>query len=274
MFGKGKLRFGTRRGRHSRRSASRFLVPVAAGLAAVALCVGAIWGIPRLIRASDKPAAEASSDTFPAGSGTSSGTAAPEKGAWTKEDPYWMLRLVNPWNAMPEGYVPELTTLTNGLQVDTRCYPALQRMMDDCRAAGCRPVICSAYRSWETQTRLFNADAEKWVAQGYTKEQAQAETAKSVAVPGTSEHQLGLALDIVDMNNQRLEEEQENTPTQQWLMANCWRYGFILRFPKGREAVTGISYEPWHYRYVGEEAARIITENGLCLEEYRQTADP
>ena len=95
-----------------------------------------------------------------------------------------------------------------------------------------------------------------------------------MAVPGTSEHQLGLALDIVDMNNQRLEEEQENTPTQQWLMANCWRYGFILRFPKGREAVTGISYEPWHYRYVGEEAARIITENGLCLEEYRQTADP
>ena len=96
MFGKGKLRFGTRRGRHSRRSASRFLVPVAAGLAAVALCVGAIWGIPRLIRASDKPAAEASSDTSPAGSGTSSGTAAPEKGAWTKEDPFWMLRRLYP----------------------------------------------------------------------------------------------------------------------------------------------------------------------------------
>lgn len=267
MFGKGKLRFGTQRGRHSRRRTFRYPVPVAAGLAAIALCVGAIWGIPRLLRNADTSSVSSEPESVPAADSV------PEI-AWTKEDPHWMLRLVNPWNGMPEGYVPELTMLTNGLQVDTRCYPALQRMMDDCRAAGLRPVICSAYRSWETQTRLFNADAEKWVAQGYTREQAEAETAKSVAVPGTSEHQLGLAVDIVDMSNQRLEEEQENTPTQQWLMANCWRYGFILRFPKGREAVTGISYEPWHYRYVGEEAAQTITEKGLCLEEYLQAADP
>ena len=103
-----------------------------------------------------------------------------------------------------------------------------------------------------------------------TQEQAEAETAKSVAVPGTSEHQLGLALDIVDKSYQMLEEDQQDTPAQQWLMANCWRYGFILRFPKDKEAVTGITYEPWHYRYVGEEVAKTITEGGLCLEEYLQ----
>ena len=171
---------------------------------------------------------------------------------------------------MPDGYVPELTTLTNGLQVDTRCYPALQRMMDDCRAAGFSPIICSAYRPWETQIRLFDTNVERFKQQGMTQEQAEAETAKSVAVPGTSEHQLGLALDIVDKSYQMLEEDQQDTPAQQWLMANCWRYGFILRFPKDKEAVTGIIYEPWHYRYVGEEVAKTITEGGLCLEEYLQ----
>ena len=255
-------------GRHSRRNrAKRVWRIIGLTVAAAAVIAAAVLLIPWLIRQADKPAPESSAPTSTASEPTpeSSDTA-----AWTKEDPQWMLRLVNPWNRMPDGYVPELTTLTNGLQVDSRCYPALQQMMDDCRAAGFSPIICSAYRPWETQIRLFNTNVERLKQQGMTQEQAETETAKAVAVPGTSEHQLGLALDIVDKSYQLLEEEQQNTPAQQWLMANCWKYGFILRFPKDKEAITGITYEPWHYRYVGEEAAKAITESGISLEEYLQ----
>ncbi|MDY3692539.1 MAG: M15 family metallopeptidase [Dysosmobacter sp.] len=100
--------------------------------------------------------------------------------------------------------------------------------------------------------------------------QAEAENQASfwVARPGTSEHQTGLAVDIVDQNYQLLDEKQENKPVQQWLMAHCTEYGFILRYPTGKSEITGIGYEPWHYRYVGLDAAREITEQGLCLEEY------
>lgn len=255
-------------GRHSRRNRSKHIGLIIGGtVAAAAVIVAAVLLIPRLIRQADKPVPESSA---PVPTSSESTTESSNTAAWTKEDSQWMLRLVNPWNRLPDGYVPELTTLTNGLQVDTRCYPALQKMMDDCRAAGLSPIICSAYRPWETQTRLFNTNVEQLKQRGMTQEQAETETAKSVAVPGTSEHQLGLALDIVDQSYQLLEEDQQNTPTQQWLMANCWKYGFILRFPKDKEAVTGITYEPWHYRYVGEEAAKAITESGICLEEYLQ----
>lgn len=89
-----------------------------------------------------------------------------------------------------------------------------------------------------------------------------------MAVPGTSEHQLGLALDIVDISNQTLDESQENTPVQKWLMNNSWRYGFILRYPTDKSDITGISYEPWHYRYVGKKAAKEIYDAQICLEEY------
>ena len=89
-----------------------------------------------------------------------------------------------------------------------------------------------------------------------------------MAVPGTSEHQLGLAVDIVDRSNQNLDESQEDTAVQQWLMAHSWEYGFILRFPTGKSDITGIIYEPWHYRYVGRDAAKEIYDRGICLEEY------
>ena len=92
--------------------------------------------------------------------------------------------------------------------------------------------------------------------------------AKEVAVPGTSEHQLGLAVDIIDTNNWNLDESQESMPTQQWLIANSWRYGFILRYPNGTTNITGIIYEPWHYRYVGCQVAKEIYERGITLEEY------
>ena len=87
-------------------------------------------------------------------------------------------------------------------------------------------------------------------------------------MPGTSEHELGLAVDLVDGNNYSLDESQESTPAQKWLMENCWDYGWILRYPNDKTEVTGIIYEPWHYRYVGGEHAKAIYESGLCLEEW------
>lgn len=180
----------------------------------------------------------------------------------------WRMTLVNPWHALPESYSIHTVELVNGQSVDERCYPELQRMMDDCRAAGLSPYICSSFRTWEKQNRLFEENVRTLMAQGYSEEEARVETAKNIAIPGTSEHQLGLAVDIVDKNYQVLDEAQENTAVQKWLMENSWKYGFILRYPTDKSDITGIVYEPWHYRYVGKEAAEAIYNEGICLEEY------
>lgn len=180
----------------------------------------------------------------------------------------WQLVLVNPWNNIPGGYEVVLTQLRDGQAVDQRCYPDLQKMLDDCRAAGLEPLLCSSYRTQTKQEQLFNNKVDRLVAQGYSRQEAPTEAAKAVALPGTSEHQLGLAVDIVDINNQNLDSSQEHTSVQQWLMKNSWKYGFILRYPTGKSSITGIMYEPWHYRYVGKEAAKEIYEQGICLEEY------
>lgn len=180
----------------------------------------------------------------------------------------WSLRLVNSWSLLPKDYTISLTQLKNGLSVDSRCYPALQEMMDACRADGLSPVICSAYRTWEKQKSLFQNKVSQLLAQGYSEVEAAVEAGKEVAVPGTSEHQLGLAVDIVDINNQLLDKSQENTVVQKWLMEHSWEYGFILRYPNDKSSITGIIYEPWHYRYVGLKAAKEIHEQGIYLEEY------
>lgn len=180
----------------------------------------------------------------------------------------WNLVLVNSDTPLPENYEINVKQLDNGQAVDERCYDALQNMLKDCRRAGLRPVICSSYRTQEKQQMLFDNQVEKWKNQGYSVNEAKMQAGKLVAVPGTSEHQLGLALDIVDISYQLLEEEQENTPTQKWLLENSWKYGFILRYPKDKTDITKISYEPWHYRYVGKKAAKEIFDAKICLEEY------
>ena len=179
---------------------------------------------------------------------------------------------MSPWHQLPEGYTVELTELRNGHAVDTRAYPDLQRMMDDCRAAGLEPVICSSYRTLETQQRLYENKIRRLMNEGLSREEATAQAGPVVAVPGTSEHQTGLALDIVDASYQVLDTAQESTAVQQWLMANSWEYGFILRYPSEKSDLTGIIYEPWHYRYVGQDAAREMRELGMCLEEYLEKA--
>ena len=176
--------------------------------------------------------------------------------------------LVNPWNKVPKGYQADPVQFEGGYYIGSACHDALKAMFDDCRAAGCDPVLISGHRSRSFQEKLFDNKVQKLMDQGYSESGAKKKAAESVAVPGTSEHQLGLAADIIDDSNWSLDETQADNPTQQWLMAHCWEYGFILRYPEGTTEITGIIYEPWHYRYVGIEAAMEIKALGVTLEEY------
>ena len=187
-----------------------------------------------------------------------------------ENEEYNILLLVNAKNKLPENYQAEPVPLLTEYEqsVDIHCYNLAKQMLEDCREAGNPAVVCSSYRSHEKQVQLFEEEVQKYISQGYSKSKAKKKAGRAVAVPGTSEHELGLALDIVDKYYQLLDEGQEKTATQQWLMQNSYKYGFILRYPTDKTKITGIIYEPWHYRYVGKEAAKYIYEHKICLEEY------
>jgi len=182
-----------------------------------------------------------------------------------------LLILVNRWHPLDSDYAPELTSLSDGTQVDKRCAQELMTMLEDCNNAGFSPYICSAYRTIAKQQELYDNKVQRLINDGWPEHLAEERAATEVARPGTSEHHLGLAFDIIDSGYTVLDEEQENTSTQRWLIENSWKYGFILRYPEGKSEITGIIYEPWHYRYVGREAAAAIHESGLCLEEYLES---
>ena len=184
------------------------------------------------------------------------------------EDGEWNMLLVNPWNTLPDDYAPQLKSIGGGYQADYRVIDALNAMLADCRKAGYNAIVCSAYRTIQRQQVLFENEVKEFMSYGYAREEAEEYAAKWVARPGTSEHHTGLAFDIVSASYQALNTSQENTPEQKWLMANCHKYGFILRYPKDKTDITGINFEPWHYRYVGRDAAKIITEQGITFEEY------
>ena len=186
-----------------------------------------------------------------------------------------LLLLVNPWNPIPENYEPQgLTEVgyfeAEDYQMDSRCADALLQMLADCRAQGMVPYICSAFRTRLYQQMLLENKIIRvmYDDNSLTQEEATRIASQSVALPGTSEHELGLAVDIIDYYYPDLDEGQENTDVQHWLMENSWRYGFILRYPNGSSDITGIIYEPWHYRFVGEKYAREIFERGITLEEF------
>lgn len=188
------------------------------------------------------------------------------------EKQQWYLRLVNRDHPMTESAVPEVaieTVDTNGYQVDARIMQDLEAMFTDARAAGKNPMICSAFREWNLQVSLYeNKIARVMQEEGISYEAAAEKAATVVAKPGTSEHQIGLALDIVASEYQELDEAQMETEDQKWLIENSWKYGFILRYPMDKSEITGVIFEPWHYRYVGKKAAKEITEQNLTLEEY------
>ena len=182
--------------------------------------------------------------------------------------------LVNPWNYLPEDYTVELTDIGGEHKIASIAFADFQKMFRDCEEAGMKPAVCSSYRTQEYQGGLYQRRIERYVEDGYSREEATVLAGKSVALPGTSEHQLGLALDIVDDRNWNLDESQAEMPTQQWLMENSWRYGWILRYPNEKSQLTGIIYEPWHYRYVGREIAAEIHKLDICLEEYLMMLTP
>ena len=180
----------------------------------------------------------------------------------------WKLILVNKQIPVPEDYDAELITINGGMQVRKEVAPPLARMLSAAKEDGVSLIICSAYRSYNRQTELFNRKLNKLLANGYTYLDAYRIGSFSVTLPGTSEHQLGMALDIITSGYSTLDSGFEKTEAGIWLNKHCSEYGFILRYPKEKEYVTGITYEPWHFRYVGVEAAKCMTENNLTLEEY------
>jgi hypothetical protein len=178
------------------------------------------------------------------------------------------IALVNPWNFVPDWYEHETVALNDWQYIDARCYDALMELLQACRDAGYKPYVASAFREHSHQVYLYERKIQRLIAEGYSEADAKRLAGTVVAVPGTSEHELGLAVDLTDNDYRELDEAQENTATQKWLMENSWRYGFILRYPSSKSEATGIIYEPWHYRYVGKATARAVYESGLCLEEY------
>ncbi len=183
--------------------------------------------------------------------------------------------LVNPWNYIPEDYEIELvkvsTSYAGNELIEKECYEALKKMIDGCRNAGYNVYVVDGYRTNDDQAWLFNRRVNSYISQGYSQEEAYNLAKEWSAVPGTSEHEMGLALDIIDTQIWDLCEEQETLAGQQWLMANCWKYGFILRYPKDTKDQTGINYEPWHYRYLGVDIATEIYNSGLTVEAYIQS---
>lgn len=175
----------------------------------------------------------------------------------------WNLIVVNRWNELPEDYDVELTELSNGQMVDSRIYPYLQEMFGAARTEGVYPVVREGYRTAEEQQEILDDKIQNYINQGYSQVKAERTAKEWVALPGTSEHQLGIAVDI---NADK--SKCSNEDVYGWLAENAYKYGFVLRYPLGKQKITGTSYEPWHYRYVGKEVAREIYEREICLEEY------
>ena len=159
-------------------------------------------------------------------------------------------------------------TVKGKMQCDKRILEDLLAMLEAAEEDGVNLTICSPYRDLEYQQMLFNRKIERYMKRGMSYMEAYQLSSQAVTVPGASEHQIGLALDIVCNDYMSLDEGFGDTKAGKWLATNSCRFGFILRYPEGKENITGIEYEPWHFRYVGKAAATVIMEQGISLEEF------
>lgn len=184
------------------------------------------------------------------------------------EDNGWNLILVNRDNYIPADYEVQLTELSNGKKIDSRIYPELQEMFNAARAQGYGLFVREGYRTQEEQQQLMDEKIEAYENEGRSKSEAKKLAEQWVAIPGTSEHQLGIAVDINADISKSSRDDVYN-----WLEENAHRYGFIKRYPSNKTDITGVINEPWHYRYVGKEAALAIYSQGICLEEYIDTLE-
>ena len=206
---------------------------------------------------------------------TSETSSLPETSSETEipsEKEYGTLILVNPWNHIPDDYVPDLEQVQGKYNLDKKAAESARNLLAAAKKAGYNMQLCSAYRTVEKSAELYKRKVNEFIGYGYSEENAKIEAAKWVAPPGTSEHHTGLAMDLVSSDYwsyySDLEHDYEKFDSFKWMYENCAQFGFILRYPKDKQDITGITYEPWHYRFVGVEAATYIMENGLCLEEY------
>ena len=183
--------------------------------------------------------------------------------------PEWNLVLVNKSNKLSPDYKIKTEKFRDNKTVDARILPFLTEMFADARKAGIKLQFISGYRSQDYQKNLYENRVKGYMEKGLSRKEAQEQTELYLAPPGTSEHSLGLACDITSEDwGGNLVEEFETTKAFAWLISNCTNYGFILRYPKGKEKITQINYEPWHYRYVGREAADVIMQKKITLEEF------
>ena len=182
----------------------------------------------------------------------------------------WRMVLVNPNVKLPDDYTVETETAdaATGKELQTEAAEAYRQMAKAAEADGVSLMLCSGYRSVEYQQGLFDKKVEQCLSEGLSQEDAEIKAATIVAAPGHSEHNTGLAADIVAPDHQMLDTAFEQTPAFAWLSQHAAEYGFILRYPRDKTAITGIIYEPWHYRYVGVDNAAAILQSGGCLEEY------
>lgn len=184
----------------------------------------------------------------------------------------WNLELVNNWTKIDESIERPLSVLPNGLLVDERIIADYTAMTEAGKKAGHEILAVSTYRSVDLQTTNYNTKIQQYLDEGHTQEEAVKLTEDYIAIPGGSEHHTGLAIDVMDTEwvgtGKGLVAEFDTQASQQWLVEHATDYGFVLRFPKGKEAETGIEYESWHFRYVGKENAAYMKKHELALEEY------
>ena len=192
-------------------------------------------------------------------------------------DNKWAMFLVNKKNPLPQNYDNMIETEVvfeswREYLLDVRAADYIKRMISDAAGDGVDLLVVSAYRTIEYQQQNFDNSVQDRVDRGMSYDDAYADTLAEVALPGESEHNAGLALDIMCEENQNMDDDSfENTEAFAWLDQHAHEYGFILRYPKGKQDITGIIYEPWHYRFVGLYYAKEIKESGLCLEEYYES---
>lgn len=180
----------------------------------------------------------------------------------------WRLVLVNKQHPIPEDYSFNLGTIKENMQCDERIIPDLLAMLQAAKDDGVSLLICSPYRNQDRQEWLFDKKIKLYMEQGYSYMEAYKTASQTVTIPGASEHQIGLSLDFFSSDYTLLNEGFGDTEAGKWLAEHSCEYGFILRYPDGKEYITSIEYEPWHFRYVGKEAATIMTQDNLCLEEF------
>jgi D-alanyl-D-alanine carboxypeptidase len=185
----------------------------------------------------------------------------------------WSLILVNGTHLLPEDFAIETEVVQGKYEMDKRAAEYAKQMIEAAKSDGIDLLLCSAYRSVETQERLYNKQIEQQKNNGLSEEEAIAVAGTIVAKPGTSEHHTGLALDIVTPEYQNLNSGYAKTDAFKWLNEHAQEYGFILRYPEDKQDITKIIYEPWHYRYVGTEYSVEIKEKGICLEEFLGLTD-